>query len=117
MDVMLALAVGGAVLTLSQRAPQWLRLFGDYRVEAFLGIAGALLPLGIILLQSLRYLQELNRRTARFSRQIALLEKARMEITETDSPETALEIVSSTEERLLDEVVDWYFEAETAEQP
>lgn len=116
MDVMLALAVGGAVLTLSQRAPQWLRLFGDYRVEAFLGIAGALLPLGIILLQSLRYLQELNRRTARFSRQIALLEKARVEITETDSPETVLEIVSSTEERLLDEVVDWYFEAETAEQ-
>lgn len=116
MDVMLALAVVGAVLTLSQRAPQWLRLFGDYRVEAFLGIAGAVLPLGIILLQSLRYLQELNRRTARFSRQIALLEKARAEITETDSPETALEIVSSTEEQLLDEVVDWYFEAETSEQ-
>lgn len=116
MDVMLALAVVGAVLTLSQRAPQWLRLFGDYRVEAFLGIAGAMLPLGIILLQSLRYLQELNRRTARFSRQIALLEKARAEITETDSPETALEIVSSTEEQLLDEVVDWYFEAETSEQ-
>ncbi|MGL5017650.1 MAG: hypothetical protein ACRDBP_05925, partial [Luteolibacter sp.] len=116
MDVMLALAVGGVVLTLSQRAPQWLRLFGDYRAEAFLGVAGAMLPLGIILLQSLRYLQELNRRTARFSRQIVLLEKARAEISVTDSPEVALGIVSNIEEQLLDEVVDWYFEAETSEQ-
>jgi pimeloyl-ACP methyl ester carboxylesterase len=116
MDVMLALAVGGVVLTLSDRAPQWLRLFGDYRAEAFLGIVGVMLPLGIILLQSLRYLQELSRRTARFSRQIILLEKARAEITQTDSPEVALEIVSNIEEQLLDEVVDWYFEAETSEQ-
>ena len=116
MDVMLALAAAGIVLTLSSRAPQWLRMLGDQRLECFLGVAGVLLPLGIVLLQSLRYLQELNRRTARFARQIAMLERARAELLEAGAEETALGVVSATEDQLLGEVVDWYFEAETAEQ-
>ena len=116
MDVMLALGAAGVILTLSQRAPQWMRMLGDYRIEAFLGVAGVILPLGIVLLQSLRYLQELNRRTARFARQITMLEKARAELLAAPTPEVALPIVSATEDQLLGEVVDWYFEAETAEQ-
>jgi hypothetical protein len=116
MDVMLALGAAGVILTLSSRAPQWLRMLGDYRIEAFLGVAGVVLPLGIVLLQSLRYLQELNRRTARFARQISMLEKARSELLAKVTPEEALPIVSATEDQLLGEVVDWYFEAETAEQ-
>jgi hypothetical protein len=116
MDVMLALSAAGVIVTLSSRAPQWMRIFGDHRIEAFMGMAGVLLPLGIVLLQSLRYLQELNRRTARFARQITMLEKARTELLAADRPETALNIVSATEDQLLGEVVDWYFEAETAEQ-
>lgn len=116
MDVMLALGAAGVILTLSQRAPQWMRMLGDQRIEAFLGLAGVLLPLGIVLLQSLRYLQELNRRTARFARQIFMLEKAREELLMKETPEEALPIVSATEDQLLGEVVDWYFEAETAEQ-
>jgi hypothetical protein len=116
MDVMLALGAAGVILTLSSRAPQWMRMLGDYRIEAFLGVAGVVLPLGIVLLQSLRYLQELNRRTARFARQISMLEKARGELLAQVTPEEALPIVSATEDQLLGEVVDWYFEAETAEQ-
>lgn len=116
MDVMLALGAAGVILTLSNRAPQWMRMLGDQRIEAFLGVAGVLLPLGIVLLQSLRYLQELNRRTARFARQISMLEKARAELLEKATPEEALPIVAATEDQLLGEVVDWYFEAETAEQ-
>lgn len=116
MDVMLALGAAGVIVTLSDRAPQWLRMLGDHRLEAFLGVAGVLLPLGIVLIQSLRYLQEINRRTARFARQIIMLEKARAELLEAGTPEKALPIVSATEDQLLGEVVDWYFEAETAEQ-
>lgn len=116
MDMMLALGAAGVILTLSNRAPQWLRMLGDQRIEAFLGVAGVLLPLGIVLLQSLRYLQELNRRTARFARQIIMLEKARGELLAKLTPEEALPIVAATEDQLLGEVVDWYFEAETAEQ-
>ena len=116
MDVMLALGAAGVILTLSNRAPQWMRMLGDQRIEAVLGVAGVLLPLGIVLLQSLRYLQELNRRTARFARQISMLEKARSELLAKATPEEALTIVSATEDQLLGEVVDWYFEAETAEQ-
>lgn len=116
MDVMLALSASGVVLTLSARAPQWLRILGDQRLECVLGAAGVLLPLGIILLQSLRQLQELNRRTARFARQITMLEKARRELQEASTPEKALQIIAATDDQLLSEVVDWYFAAETAEQ-
>jgi len=116
MDVMLALAAAGVVLTFSNRAPQWLRMLGDYRIECLLGLAGALLPLAIILLQSLRHLQELNRRTAGYARQTAMLEQARERLQEAATPAVAVQIVTDTEEQLLAEVVDWYFEAETAEQ-
>lgn len=116
MDVMLALSASGVVLTLSDRAPQWLRILGDQRLECFLGAAGVLLPLGIILLQSLRQLQELNRRTARFARQITMLEKARRELQDASTPGKALQIIEATDDQLLSEVVDWYFAAETAEQ-
>lgn len=115
MDVMLALGAAGVVITLSDRAPQWLRILGDYRIEFFLGVAGILLALGIILIQSLRHLQEVNRRTARFERQITMLERAKRELSEAATPEEAIQIVEATEDQLLGEVVDWYFEAETAE--
>lgn len=116
MDVMLALAAAGVVLTFSNRAPQWLRMLGDYRIETILGVVGALLPLIIILLQALRHLQELNRRTAGYARQTAMLEQAREQLKTTATPASAVQIVEDTEEELLGEVVDWYFEAETAEQ-
>jgi hypothetical protein len=116
MDVMLAFAAAGLVLTFSNRAPQWLRMLGDYRIECILGLTGALLALAIILLQSLRHLQELNRRTAGYARQAAMLDQARERLKEEATPELAVQIVEDTEEQLLGEVVDWYFEAETAEQ-
>ncbi len=116
MDVMLAFAAAGVVLTFSNRAPQWLRMLGDYRIECILGLAGALLPLAIILVQSLRHLQELNRRTAGYARQSTMLEQARERLKEAATPAAAVQIVEDTEEQLLGEVVDWYFEEETAEQ-
>jgi hypothetical protein len=107
MDVMLALGAAGVILTLSQRAPQWLRMLGDYRIEAFLGVAGVILPLGIVLLQSLRYLQELNRRTARFARQITMLEKARAELTAVQQSDAC---------RVMSQHPDWdaYFQTQAA---
>lgn len=116
MDVMLAFAAAGLVLTFSELAPQWLRMLGDYRVECFLGLAGALLPLIIILLQSLRHLEELNRRTAGYARQVVMLEHARQRLQAAATSEEGMEVVEDTEEELFAEVVDWYFEAETAEQ-
>ncbi len=115
MDVMLAMAVAGVLVTLSHRAPHWLQRMEDQGIECTLGVAGVLLPLGIILLHSLRHLQELNRRTARFARQITLLESSGEQLKAADTTEGALRIIDETEELLLSEVLDWYFEAETAE--
>ena len=116
MDVMLALAVAGAVVAISPRGQTWLRLLGGAKLECFLGVAGALLPLGLILTQTLRSTLDLNRRTARFARQIVMLEKARPLLLAARDGETAMAIVEQAEAQLLAEVVDWYFEAETAEQ-
>ncbi|RYD65288.1 MAG: hypothetical protein EOP84_32060, partial [Verrucomicrobiaceae bacterium] len=116
MDVMLALAVTGLVIALSQRGPQWLRMLGGYWLEIAIGLGGSLLAVSLILLQALRSMQELNRRTARFARQEQMLEEARRRLLLAEDPDTALPIVEATEGRLLDEVLDWYFEAETAEQ-
>jgi hypothetical protein len=116
MDLMLALAVAAAVVTLSHRAPEWLRLLGDTRLESAVGFTAAMLPLGIILLQALRSLQELNRRTSRFSRQLAMLQRERQRLLVATDSDEAMRVVQSVESQLLSEVADWYFEAETAEQ-
>lgn len=112
MDVALMLAVAGLIIAFTWR-PLYFRA---YRIEVILGGVGALLPLGIILLQSLRHFQELRRRTAGFTAQIEMLELAKRQLHEAPSPEAAMRIVTATEDKLLTEVVDWYYETEAAEQ-
>lgn len=112
MDVSLMLAAAGLIIALTWR-PLYFRA---YRIEAVLGCMGALLPLGIILLQSLRHFQELRRRTAGFTAQISMLELAKEQLDQASSPGEAMRIVNRTEDKLLAEVVDWYYETETSEQ-
>ena len=116
MDVLLALSVSALLLTLSWRSEQWFRLLGEEKLEAFLGIAGAALALGLLLVQVLRSVQELNRRAARFSRQANLLTAARAELEAATDESTALRVLQETEAQLLGEVVEWYYEAETSER-
>jgi pimeloyl-ACP methyl ester carboxylesterase len=115
MDVMLALSVAAVLMTMNPRAGQWIRVLGDYGLEVALGLTGVLLPLGLILVQALRSMLELNRRSGRFTRQVAMLEAAKIDLESTDSENEALEMVRETESQLLAEVVDWYFETEAAE--
>lgn len=116
LDLMLALAVAGLLVALTHRSPRWLRLLGEENLAAILGLGGAVLALGIILIQVLRSMQEVNRRAARFARQHEMLWHAKQALETAPDEAAALKIVQETEAQLLGEVVDWYFEAETAER-
>ena len=69
-----------------------------------------------MLIQIVRELHEVDRRSARFAQQQRLLLNARGKLARSQTPELALEVVSNTESKLLDEVLEWYFHAETAER-
>jgi len=115
LDVALAFAFAGAVICLAPEARTWLRILGDYRLEIILGVAGAAMPLGLLLVQLLRGLQEVNRRTARFAQQRQMLQQARARLANLSSAAAAMQVVEETERQLLGEVLEWYFHAETAE--
>ena len=116
MDVMLALSVSALLVMMSSRADQWRRVLGGHWLEIVLGLSGMVLPLVLILSQTLRSVFELNRRSARFARQIAMLETAKGSLGNASTEEETREIVEQTEGQLLSEVVDWFFEAESAEK-
>ncbi|HRK16416.1 MAG TPA: hypothetical protein PK490_19200, partial [Prosthecobacter sp.] len=116
MDVMLALSVSALLLTLSWRSDLWLRVLGEDKLYALLGLGGAALALGLLLLQVLRSMQEVNRRVGRFTRQKVMLEKARAELEAAADDEPARRIVRETEAQLLGEVADWHFETENSER-
>ncbi len=115
LDVTLAFAFAGAVIAFAPHNGDWIRKLGDTRLEIILGIAGVLMPLGLLLVQVLRNVQDLNRRAARFAQQNEMLQQARARLTSVSSPEPAMEIIEDTERQLLGEVLEWYFHAETAE--
>ena len=71
-----------------------------------LGMAGLALPLGLLVAQSLRFVGESTRRTARYTQQILHLENLRERFAVAND-EKALD--------LLSEVLDWYFQSETTE--
>lgn len=115
LDIALAFAFAGAVVSFAPDARGWLRMLGDFRLEIVLGVAGATMPLGLLLVQLLRGVQEVNRRTARFAQQRQMLQQARARLANLSSPAAAMEVIAETERQLLAEVLEWYFHAETAE--
>src|ERR1043166_1292925 len=117
LDLALCFALGGTIVALTP-APGgkgWLDLLGGEWAEVVLGVGGAIAALAVVLIQILRAVQELNRRTARYAQQRQLLEHARLRLSSIDSAAAALQMVQDTEEKLLAEVLEWYFHAETAE--
>jgi hypothetical protein len=114
MDVALAVGVAGIIVTLNPRSATWLTLLGGSWLEFGLGMAGLALPLGLLVAQSLRFVGESARRTARYTQQILHLENLRERFA-TANDEQALELLRETEEALLAEVLDWYFQSETTE--
>ncbi|MEY2499626.1 MAG: hypothetical protein QOD12_3182 [Verrucomicrobiota bacterium] len=115
LDIGLAFATAGVVLSLTSLGRIWLEIIGDLRFQIVLGITGTLVPVGLLLVQILRGVQELNRRTARFAHQRQILREARVRLKNLLSPEPAMEVIEETERHLLAEVLEWYFHAETAE--
>lgn len=114
MDLALAVGVAGMIVTLHPRSATWLTLLGGSWLDFALGMAGLALPLGLLVAQSLRFVGESTRRTARYTQQIMHLENLRERFAVADD-DTALDLLRETEDALLSEVLDWYFQSETTE--
>jgi pimeloyl-ACP methyl ester carboxylesterase len=113
LDIALAFAFAGLAIA---GIPQlWLKELGDVRVELMLGLAGVAIPVGLLLVQILRGVQELSRRTARYAQQRQMLQQAKARLLTAQIPAAAVEVINNTEQLLLGEVLEWYFQAETAE--
>ena len=116
MDVMLSLSLFALIIFMIPGARIWHRYLGGYWLELALGLGGILLPLALTSAQILRSSWDLNRRSARYERQIRMLESTRARLSASDSESEDLSIIRQAEQQLLSEVVDWFFETETAEQ-
>gem|GEM_PF-1107621 len=114
LDLALLFGVAGLVIALKPRDQAW--MVGGSFAQSTLGSISILILLGLLLIQVVRELQELNRRTARFAQQQLVLQEARRRLSRVPSPELALEVIADTETKLLAEVFEWYFHAETAER-
>jgi pimeloyl-ACP methyl ester carboxylesterase len=114
LDVALVFAFVGLILVFVPTDNEW--MVGGIYAQRMLGSIGVLLLLGLLLIQILRELHELNRRTARFAQQELVIGNAIARLDRIESQDLALEIVRETESKLLEEVLEWYFHAETAER-
>jgi hypothetical protein len=114
LDVAVAFALVGLILVFTPSGYAF--VVGGGISQSVLGSVSIVLLLGLLLIQLLRELHELNRRTARFAQQEVVLEQARQRLGHVQSPGPAQAIVTETEARLLGEVLEWYFHAETAER-
>ncbi len=114
MDLALSVGVAGMIVTLHPRSANWLTLLGGSWLDFALGMAGLALPLGLLVAQSLRFVGESTRRTARYTQQILHLENLRERFAVANDEE-ALDLLRETEDALLSEVLDWYFQSETTE--
>ncbi len=115
LDIGLVFAVAGTVIYLSSRVLEWTHMPGGSVIPIVLGVAGLICPLGLLVIQLLRTLTELNRRNARYSQQKRVLKEAKERLQATTSEKVAIQIVEETERQLLAEVFEWYFQVETAE--
>lgn len=115
LDISLVFAVAGTVIYLSARVLEWTHMPGGSAIPIILGLAGAICPLILLLIELLRTLTELNRRNARYAQQRRVLKDAKDRLAAAPSEQAAAHIVEETERQLLAEVVEWYFQVETAE--
>jgi pimeloyl-ACP methyl ester carboxylesterase len=114
LNVALFLASVGLILVFTPSGKEF--IVGGAFAERFLASLSILMLLGLLLIQIVRELHEVNRRSARFAQQQVVLQAARTQLSRAENPEVALQIVSDTESKLLAEVLEWYFHAETAER-
>jgi hypothetical protein len=110
----LGFAAAGLLIAFTPAGSEWIA--GGSLSQMTLGIATLVILLVPLLIQILRDLQELNRRTARFAQQREVVQQANSRLSLRQEPSRALEIVADTESKLLAEVLEWYFHAETAER-
>ena len=112
LDGALFLAVLGLWLGFSDKM-RW--VLSVFETDLILGLAGAVLPLTAILMQSLSVYLELNRRTGRYAQQWEFLQANRERLRAAKSPEEAATIVREVEQALLAETAEWFYQAEHAE--
>lgn len=115
LDTSLALAVAGTVIYSGPWAPEWAHMPGSKAIPIILALAGVICPLTLLLIELLRTLTELNRRNARYALQRQVLKDAKCRLAVAPSERIAADIVEETERQLLAEVLEWYFQVETAE--
>lgn len=114
LDAAMVFALVALVLVFTPSGDEW--MVGGAFSPRVLGSLSVLILLGLLLVQIVRELHELNRRTARFAQQELLARDAIARLNRVQSPKLGLEIVSTAESQLLTEVLEWYFHAETAER-
>jgi len=114
LDLALLFALAGLIIVFTPRGEAW--MVGGSFAQAVLGSTSILILLGLLLIQVVRELQEVDRRTARFAQQRLVLRDAKTRLSRVHSQELTLEVIADTESKLLTEVLEWYFHAETAER-
>lgn len=112
LDGALFLAVLGLWLGFSDKM-RW--VLSVFETDLILGLAGAVLPLTAILMQSLSVYLELNRRTGRYAQQWEFLQANHDRLRAAGTEEEATAIVREVEQALLAETAEWFYQAEHAE--
>ncbi|MGB0582220.1 MAG: hypothetical protein ACPGVU_21200 [Limisphaerales bacterium] len=108
MDLGVAVGASGFVMALHPDSNDWLNRLGGAWADLLFGIAGLSLPLGLLMLQSLRMIGQSTRRTARYTQQILVLAETDRMLRELDKPEAQInEVIRRTEMALLSEVMEW----------
>jgi hypothetical protein len=115
LDISLVFAVAGVLIYVSSRVLEWTHMPGGSAIPIILALAGVICPLSLLLIELLRRLTELDRRAARYAQHRRILKDAKDRLAAAPSGQEAADIVEETERQLLAEVLEWYFQVETAE--
>ena len=112
MDAAIFLAVAGLILVFGESGQRLIRLTG---AGIFLGLIGCCLPLIAVLAQKMGSFLELNRRAGKYAQQQIILQHYRENLVATADVQNAKAIIKDIEQKLLGEVIDWYYEAKNVE--
>lgn len=115
LDISLVFAVAGVVIYASSRVLEWTHMPGGSAIPIILALAGVICPLSLLLIELLRRLTELDRKTARYAQHRRILKDAKDRLSAAPSGQEAADIVEETERQLLAEVLEWFFQVDTAE--
>ena len=112
LDAAIFVAVAGLILVLGNAGERLLRVSG---AGLFLGLVGCSLPLFAVLAQKLGAFLELDRRTGKYAQQKQILTHLKQQIKNSNDSTLALDLIKEAEQRLVGEVVDWYYEVRNSE--